>query len=93
MTLLIASSVLGVAIAHGLFYVALQRIGVAISSLVLMSAPVITVLGSAVVLGERFTLGQWIGGLLLIAGASLALWSQRHDAPPHPADPHELGNE
>lgn len=76
LAILILSSLVGIALAHGLFYFAIQRIGVAICSLVLMVSPFVSILAAYVFLGERFSAGQWIGGLILVAGAMLALWSQ-----------------
>lgn len=90
---LVASAVLGIAIAHGLYYVALQRIGAAISTLSLMMAPFVTIAVSAVVLNERFTHWQWVGGVILIVGASAAVWSQHRVRIRVPPDPHELGTE
>jgi len=77
LTMLILSSLLGIAAAHGLFYIAIQRIGVALSSLATATVPFVTLLGSAGVLGETFTMLQWGSGVVLVVGAGLATWSQR----------------
>jgi len=78
LAILILSSVLGIAIAHGLYYIAVQRIGVAITSLALATTPFIALVGSQLLFGERFSTGQWAGGLILLAGSSAALRSQHH---------------
>jgi len=91
--ILLLSSFLGIAVAHGLYYAAIQRIGVAISTLTLMMAPFVTVLFAAIFLRETFGLGQWIGGVILVAGASMAIWSQQRMNVPIPPDPHEAGQE
>jgi drug/metabolite transporter (DMT)-like permease len=83
-TICIISALLGIACAHGLFYIAVQRIGVAICTLTLMAAPFLTFLCSHWWFGEDFTLGQWGGGFLLIFGSSLALWTQKHLHEPEP---------
>jgi drug/metabolite transporter (DMT)-like permease len=76
LALLIVSAYIGIAAAHGMYYVALQRLGVAISSITLLLSPFVTILGSALFLGECFTAVQWAGGLVLTAGATLALWTR-----------------
>lgn len=91
--ILLLSSLLGIAVAHGLYYAAIQRIGVAISTLTLLLAPFVTILFAAIFLDERFSPGQWIGGIILLAGASMAIWSQKRLQTPLPADPHEMGQE
>ena len=92
--ILVLSALMGVAIAHGLYYIAVQRIGVAITSFTLAATPFVSIIGSSLVFGERFSAGQWVGGMVLLAGSTLALWSQqklpvsRPDKPP-PRDPVE----
>ena len=93
LTLLVVSALIGISAAHGLFYAAVQRIGVAISSLTLAATPFVSIIVSHLALGERFSPGQWIGGLILIAGSTLALWSQQRLPPPPVPDPHEIGTE
>lgn len=85
MTVLIVSGLLGVAVAHGLYYIAVQRLGVAVTSLTLTATPFVSVIGSALWLGERFSTGQWLAGTVLVAGTAVALWSQQH----FPATPKE----
>lgn len=74
--ILVLSSVLGIATAHGLYYIAVQRIGAAIGSLMLMVAPLITLFGSYLIFGEAFTPLQWVGGIVLLAGTALAIHAQ-----------------
>jgi drug/metabolite transporter (DMT)-like permease len=75
------SSWLGIALAHGLYYIAVQRIGAAIGSIMLTTAPLISLLGSHVMFGEEFTVLQWIGGLVLLGGAILAVRTQAYLKP------------
>jgi len=75
--LLIGSAFVGIAAAHGMYYVAIQRLGVAVSALALMLTPFVSLLGSWFYLGEKFSALQWIGGLTLIAGAALAILSRQ----------------
>ena len=74
--LLILSAYIGIAAAHGMYYVALQRLGVAVSSITMLLAPFVTILGSALTLGERLSALQWAGGLVLTGGAMSALWTR-----------------
>ncbi len=89
MALLVVSAYIGITFAHGLYYVAIQRLGVAVSAITLMITPFISLLGSWLFLDERFTSLQWLGGGVLIAGATLALWSRQ----PHPGTPPELAGD
>jgi drug/metabolite transporter (DMT)-like permease len=82
MALLITSAFIGIAAAHGMYYVAIQRLGVAVSALTLLATPFISVLGEAIFLDQRFSGWQWAGGLVLIVGATLALWSRQQASRP-----------
>jgi drug/metabolite transporter (DMT)-like permease len=82
---MLVSAVTGISLAHGMYYAAVQRIGAAVSTLMLSVTPFVTICGSAVFLGERFTPKQWVGGSILVLGATLAMRAQQHL--PHPAPP------
>lgn len=73
LVLVIVSALVGIAFAHGLFYIAVQRLGVAVSYLVLMTTPLISLTASAATLGERLTPMQWLGSAALLAGSALAV--------------------
>jgi len=90
---LIASSLTGIAAAHGLYYIAIQRIGVAICSLLLMATPMITALCAYLILGEQLTIIQWLGGFVLLAGSSLAVMAQSHLAPRRPPSAADIPND
>jgi drug/metabolite transporter (DMT)-like permease len=79
--ILIVSALTGIAMAHGLLYFAMQRIGVAISMFSLMAAPFVTKICANIFLHESFTPSQWIGGLILIIGSAFALRSQQYLQP------------
>jgi len=93
MAILALSAIVGITCAHGMYYMAVQRIGVAVSTLMLSATPFVTILGSSIILGERFSLTQWIGGLGLVAGATLAAWTQQQLPTPPIPDPRETANE
>ena len=75
--LLVVSSLIGIAAAHGMYYVALQRLGVVVSALTCMVTPFISLLGGHLFLGERFSTAQWVGGMVLLSGAVLAMLSRQ----------------
>jgi drug/metabolite transporter (DMT)-like permease len=76
---LVLSAYIGIGLAHGMYYYAIQRLGVAVSSLTMMLTPFISILGSSIFLGERFSGLQWVGGVVLILGASVALWARERN--------------
>lgn len=90
--ILVASSVVGIALGHVFYYAAIARLGVAISGGVILLAPFLTAVASGLVYGEQLTAGQWISGATALFGASLILSRQRRythppDVPPLPAIP------
>ena len=87
--LLVVSALVGIAFAHGLFFISVQRLGVAVSYLMLMTTPLLSFAGSFIVLGERFTPLQWVGGALLLAGSSTAVHA--HVRLREPARPETVG--
>ena len=86
--LLVGSALMGISFAHGLYYIAVQRMGVAVCELGLLIAPFISLAGSHLISGETFTHLQWLGGGVLLLGAALAMDSRRGrlPKPPEPED-------
>jgi drug/metabolite transporter (DMT)-like permease len=78
MIVLLVSGLVGVAVAHGLYYIAVQRLGVVVTSMTLTATPFVSIIGSSIWLGERFTPGLWVAGSVLVIGTGCALWSQQH---------------
>lgn len=74
--LLLLSAAIGVGIAHTLYYMAIERLGVAVSSSTQMVAPFLTSYWSYLALGEMITLTQWIGGIILFLGGVIVILSQ-----------------
>ena len=74
---IIASGLIGIAVGHVFYYVAIKRIGATISALFLLITPLGVYAVSARAFGETMSLMQWIFGLVLLAGAALVLWSQK----------------
>ena len=71
------SSILGIALGHVLYYVAIRKMGATITALFLLVTPLGVYAVSSQMFGESLELRQWIFGLVLLTGAALVLWSQR----------------
>jgi drug/metabolite transporter (DMT)-like permease len=76
--LLALSSVTSISAAHVTFYAAIKRIGSTIPPLVILAQPFLVLLVSRVMFNEHLNAAQWFFGLLLIAGAALAIKAQEH---------------
>lgn len=61
------------------FFHGLELVGPTKASIISMTEPVFTVIFSAIFIGDRLTFIQLIGGLLVISGAVLTVWSKGHD--------------
>ncbi len=77
-TILSLSAVLGLGIAQVAYYIAINRLGVAICSCSMLMASFLTTLASGAIFGERFTAGQWLAGVLLVSGGIGIIRSRRH---------------
>ncbi|MHC5004448.1 MAG: DMT family transporter [Planctomycetota bacterium] len=75
--LLLLSAVIGIALGHVFYYVAIARLGVAVSAGVLQLQPFLVAIGSFALFGERLTVAQWTGGTVAVGGAAMMLWVQR----------------
>ncbi len=75
--LFLLSAVIGIAIGHVVYYIAMNRLGVAVASGVVQTQPVWVALLSWIFLEQvGLTSEQWIGGSIAIVGALLLLWVQ-----------------
>ncbi|MEY3013017.1 MAG: hypothetical protein RIT45_1752 [Pseudomonadota bacterium] len=70
---LAVSGVLGIAVGDTLFFLALQRLGAHAVVVLSMLAPVVTVLLSLLLLGERPAPSAWVGAGAVLAGVSVVL--------------------
>ena len=86
---IIISAILCIAIAHTIFFVAIRRLGPTLPSLTHLSLPFLVLLVSQYLFGEKLTLGQWLSGIVLVAGAALSILAQhaRHPAITSPDPP------
>jgi len=74
---IVVSGILSIAMSHTFYYGAIKRIGATITSIVLLSQPLLVFGISAIVFGEQLSPLQWIFGTVLLAGAAIAIWSER----------------
>ena len=72
-TLLVASSVLGIAMGHILMYASIQRLGASITTSCQSLMPFVTAVTAYLVLGEMLTARQWLGGIVMVVGATVLL--------------------
>jgi drug/metabolite transporter (DMT)-like permease len=75
---IVISGVTSIAIAHTLYYAAMRRIGATIPALVILAQPFLVIMISYVVFGESLNAPQLFFGIVLLAGAALAIWAQQH---------------
>lgn len=74
--LLLASSVIGIALGHVAYYMAINRLGVAVASGVIQLQPFVVSIASLLIFKELLTAGQWVAGAVAVSGAGSMLWSQ-----------------
>ena len=74
--LILLSSLVGIATAHVLFYVAVKRIGVAIANTFNLLSAFLTAVISSFIFHELLNGLQWIGGIVLVLGASFLILAQ-----------------
>ena len=76
-SLFLLSAVIGIAIGHVVYYIAISRLGVAVASGVVQTQPVWVALISWAFLDQPgLSAKQWIGGAVAIVGAIVLLWVQ-----------------
>jgi drug/metabolite transporter (DMT)-like permease len=75
--LLIISSVLGIATAHTLMYTAIHRLGTSVTAGIQNLTPLITALLAILLLHERLSVIQWLGGLMILLGSAWLLQAHK----------------
>jgi drug/metabolite transporter (DMT)-like permease len=75
--LLMLSAVIGIALGHVFYYIAIEKLGVAVSSGVIQLQPFIVAVGSYFFFDEILTTTQWASGSVAVGGAILMLYAQR----------------
>ena len=74
---IVISGITAIAFAHTLYYVAIRRIGATIPALVILAQPFVVLGISNVVFDELLNGLQFLFGVVLLAGAALAIWAQK----------------
>jgi len=74
--LLAASAVAGIALGHVFYYLAMARLGVAVTAGVLQLQPFAVAAGGALLFGDELGEGQVAAGMVAVAGAVLLLRAQ-----------------
>lgn len=69
--LLVVSALIGIAFGHVLLYQAIQYFGPVVASGVQLITPFVTYLAASICLGERMTLLEWTGGIILVISGAL----------------------
>lgn len=77
----IISGITAIGLGHVLYYATIKRIGATIPNLVILSQPFAVFVVSNVLFGEFLNGHQWFFGVVLLAGAGLAIWAQQHLRP------------
>ncbi len=65
--------VLGTAVAYWLWFILVERVSAAVSSLTTLAVPVVGVLGAMALVGDRPSGADWFGFCLVLGGAALSL--------------------
>ncbi len=73
---MVASSVLGIALGHYFLYSAVSRLGAAVTSGAQTVTPFLTMLLASWLLHESMTSLEWCAGLTMVAGAAVLLYAQ-----------------
>jgi drug/metabolite transporter (DMT)-like permease len=76
--LVILSSLTSITTSHITFYASIKRIGSSIPTLVVLAQPFLVLIFSQPLFNEHLLGPQWFFGILLIAGAALAIKAQDH---------------
>lgn len=74
--MLVASAMVGIALGHVFYYASIARLGVAVSSSILLIQPFITGAISWQLFDEQLTALQWVSGALGVLGAAVIIRAQ-----------------
>lgn len=70
---LLLSAVIGIAIGHVFYYMAITRLGVSVTTGVLQLQPFIVAVMSMILFHELLAWSQWISGIIAVSGAGIML--------------------
>ena len=75
--LLLLSAVIGIGLGHTFYFIAIQRLGLAVANSVVQLQPITVSICSMLIFGEILTSGQWFFGIVAVTGAGIILYAQR----------------
>ncbi len=78
---IVFSGVTGIALAHVLYYTAIQRMGATVPMLVGLAQPFLVFGLSRAIFHERLNGPQLLCGVVLLLGSGLSIWAQQHLGP------------
>jgi drug/metabolite transporter (DMT)-like permease len=84
--LLVVSAFVGIALGHVFYYIAIARLGVAVSSGIIQLQPFFVGVASYFLFDERLTTAQWLSGVAAMCGAVIMLTTPRPSAESEPAE-------
>ncbi len=73
----VLSAILGIGLAHVLYYAALNRLGVSVTAGILLLTPFCTAILSVILGIEHVGMFQWLGGAGLVAGAGCLVFGKQ----------------
>jgi drug/metabolite transporter (DMT)-like permease len=68
---LMLSALIGIAFGHVLYYRGIHELGPVVASGMSLGTPFVTYLAAAILLGERLSGLEWLGGILVVVGGGL----------------------
>ena len=74
--LLLLSALIGIGMGHTFYFLAIQRLGLAVANSVVQLQPITVSFCSMLIFGEQLTGTQWSFGLVAVAGAGVILHAQ-----------------
>jgi drug/metabolite transporter (DMT)-like permease len=74
--LLLLSAVIGIALGHVLYYIAIEKLGVAVSAGIVQLQPICVGVASYFLFDEALRPPQWASGVVAVTGAAVMLWAQ-----------------
>jgi drug/metabolite transporter (DMT)-like permease len=79
--IMIVSGIFCVGLAHTLYFYAIKKLSVSVCATMMLATPLGAMTLSWWMFGERLTGGQWVGGLMLLAGGALTLLAKEKPLP------------
>jgi drug/metabolite transporter (DMT)-like permease len=80
-TIMIVSGIFCVGLAHTLYFYAIKKLSVSVCATMMLTTPLGSMLLSRWLFNERLTAGQWVGGIMLLAGGALTLLAKEKALP------------